>query len=162
MKNNNVSPPLVTFSRSSYETCFLPCSNVNYSLQLHHSMCFLSFFPPSRRLKLTTYTFRFFRLKMKSSSSSSFSMTILFLAFVSPLFFKGCCCGLWEELPGFKDGLEDLIGVPILICFCFLCFFSYAFFARSGDNNPCSIILHREHNMRKTNCCSSRALTEPT
>lgn len=100
------------------------------------------------RFMLTTHTFRFLELN-KKSSSSSFSTRILFLAFISP-FFEGCCCSLCEEFSGFKDELDDLIGVPILICFCFLCFFSYAFFARSGDNRPCSIILYQSTTHEKT------------
>lgn len=147
MKKNNVSPPLVTFSRSFMKLAFflVRMSTIPYN---YMTSCILSLFFSSGKLELTTYTFRFFGLKMKSSSS--WRMTILFLAFVSPLFFQGCCCGLCEEeLSGLKDELVDLIGVPILICFCFLCFFSYAFFARSGDNKPCSIILHQEYNIRK-------------
>lgn len=84
------------------------------------------------------YPFLLLWLSTKSSSSS-LSWMIFFLAFVSPFF--ELCSGLFELSPLLGGGGGDLIGVPNRSCFCFLCFFSYAFLALSGDSNPCSIIL---------------------
>lgn len=89
------------------------------------------------------YPFLLLGLRMKSSSSSSLlSLFSRFFAFMSP-FFDTCCC--FFELSALLvngRGGGDLIGVPMRICFCFLCFFSNAFFDLSGDNRPCSINLH--------------------
>lgn len=81
-------------------------------------------------------------LGLKMKSLSSLSLLIFLLALRSPFFDVSCC--FWKLLGLLADGLVDLMGVPRRCIFCFLCFFSCALLALSGDSKPCSIILQIE------------------
>ena len=146
-----------------YTWCFQKFKNIkNVALyQLSRKLAFLKFnakkFKWNYFLKLVTHTngnfisYPFLLFELKIKSSSSLSLLIFLLALRSP-FFDDCCC-FWELSGLLVDGLVDLMGVPNRCIFCFLCFFSCAFLALSGDSKPCSIILQTEFcHASQTNC----------